>query len=133
MPAAYFVVRATVTDASKRAAFDTWYETEHVPDAVKAFGVSKAWRFWSLDDPSLHQAMYQFDDEAKLQAMLKGDALKQRRWCWRRNLRSSAPPCHLCNERERAIQPQFMSRARHFFRIMQRLLERKMSWNAAIF
>ena len=66
MPAAYFVVRAIVTDASKRAAFDRWYETEHVPDAVKAFGVTKAWRFWSLDDPSLHQAMYQFDDEAKL-------------------------------------------------------------------
>ena len=42
MPAAFFVVRATVTDASKRAAFDTWYETEHVPDAVKAFGVSLA-------------------------------------------------------------------------------------------
>lgn len=77
MPAAYFVVRATVTDASKRAAFDAWYETEHVPDAVKAFGVAKVWRFWSLDDPSLHQAMYQFDDEAKLAAMLKGDALKQ--------------------------------------------------------
>ena len=77
MPAAFFVVRAIVTDASTRAAFDTWYETEHVPDAVKAFGVSKAWRFWSLDDPSLHQAMYQFDDEAKLAAMLKGDAPKQ--------------------------------------------------------
>lgn len=77
MPATYFVVRATVPDASTRAAFDTWYETEHVPEAVKAFGVSKAWRFWSLDDPSLHQAMYQFDDEAKLAAMLKGDALKQ--------------------------------------------------------
>ncbi|WP_426407708.1 hypothetical protein [Bradyrhizobium ganzhouense] len=75
MPAAYFVVRAIVTDAEKRAAFDTWYETEHVPDAVKAFGVAKAWRFWSLDDPSLHQAMYQFDDEEKLAAMLKGDAL----------------------------------------------------------
>jgi hypothetical protein len=75
MPAAYFVVRATVADPSKRAAFDRWYETEHVPDAVKAFGVSKAWRFWNLDDPSLHQAMYQFDDEAKLDAMLKGDAL----------------------------------------------------------
>ncbi|MGY4469057.1 hypothetical protein ACVWWK_004766 [Bradyrhizobium sp. LB9.1b] len=39
--------------------------------------MSKAWRFWSLDDPSLHQAMYQFDDEARLAAMLKGDALKQ--------------------------------------------------------
>ena len=77
MPVAYFVVRAIVTDAGNRAAFDRWYETEHLPDAVKAFGVSKAWRFWSLDDPSLHQAMYQFDDEAALAAMLKGDALKQ--------------------------------------------------------
>lgn len=75
MPAAYFVVRATVTDATKRPSFDKWYETEHVPEAVKAFGVGKAWRFWSLDDPSLHQAMYQFDDEAALAAMLKGDAL----------------------------------------------------------
>jgi hypothetical protein len=77
MPAAFFVVRAIVPDAEKRAAFDRWYETEHLPDAVKAFGVSKAWRFWSLDDPSLHQAMYQFDDEAKLAAMLKGDALQR--------------------------------------------------------
>lgn len=77
MPAAYFVVRAIVTDAGKRAAFDKWYETEHVPDAVKAFGAARAWRFWSLDDPSLHQAVYQFDDEAHLAKMLKGDALKQ--------------------------------------------------------
>ncbi|MBR0974998.1 MULTISPECIES: hypothetical protein [Bradyrhizobium] len=77
MPAAFFVVRAIVADASERAAFDRWYETEHLPDAVKAFGVTKAWRFWSLDDPSLHQAMYQFDDEAGLAAMLKGDALSQ--------------------------------------------------------
>lgn len=77
MPVAFFVVRAVVTDASKRAAFDRWYETEHLPDAVKAFGVSKALRFWSLDDPSLHQAMYQFDDESKLDAMLKGDALQK--------------------------------------------------------
>lgn len=77
MPAAFFIVRAIVTDAGKRAAFDRWYETEHLPDAMKAFGVSKAWRFWSLDDPSLHQAMYRFEDEAKLNAMLKGDALQK--------------------------------------------------------
>ena len=77
MPAAFFVVRATVADPARRAAFDRWYETEHVPGAVKAFGVSEAWRFWSLDDPALHQAMYQFDDEAKLAAMLQGDVLKQ--------------------------------------------------------
>lgn len=77
MPAAFFVVRAIVPDAGKRAAFDRWYETEHVPGAIKVFGVSEAWRFWSLDDPSLHQAMYRFDDEAKLQAALHGDTLKQ--------------------------------------------------------
>jgi hypothetical protein len=39
--------------------------------------LSPAARFWSLDDPSLHQAMYRFDDEAKLAAMLKGDALQK--------------------------------------------------------
>jgi hypothetical protein len=34
MPKALFIVRATVADASKRAAFDTWYSREHLPDAV---------------------------------------------------------------------------------------------------
>ena len=76
MPA-FFVVRATVSDPSRRAAFDKWYETEHLPDAVKSFGVKKAWRFWSLSDPSLHQATYQFDDEASLERMLKGGELKR--------------------------------------------------------
>jgi hypothetical protein len=34
MPAAYFVVRATVTDPEKRKRFDRWYQTEHLPDAA---------------------------------------------------------------------------------------------------
>jgi hypothetical protein len=34
VPAAYFVVRATVADPSKRAAFGKWYQTEHLPDAA---------------------------------------------------------------------------------------------------
>jgi hypothetical protein len=46
MPKALFVVRATVADASKRAAFDAWYSREHLPDAVKSFGAEKAWRYW---------------------------------------------------------------------------------------
>ena len=77
MPSAYFVVRATVTDPTKRGAFDKWYQNEHMPDAARSWGVRKAWRFWSLTDPSLHQAMYQFESEASLHAMLKGDALTQ--------------------------------------------------------
>jgi hypothetical protein len=76
MPTAYFVVRATVTDPAKRRAFDAWYQKEHIPDAVKAFGVKKARRFWSASDPSLHLAMYEFTDQAALERATGGDALK---------------------------------------------------------
>jgi hypothetical protein len=47
MPAAFFVVRATVTDSARRQAFGAWYSREHLPDAVKSFGATKAWRYWS--------------------------------------------------------------------------------------
>ena len=77
MPAVFFVVRATVPDPSKRAAFDNWYENEHLPDAAKSWGVKKAWRFWSLSDPAVHQATYQFDDEASLERAMKGEDLKR--------------------------------------------------------
>jgi hypothetical protein len=77
MAKAYFVVRATVTDPAKRKAFDTWYQTEHLPDATKSFGAKKAWRFWSVTDPSLHQATYEFADEASLDRAMKGDDLKR--------------------------------------------------------
>ena len=77
MPAAYFIVRATVSDASKRAAFDTWYSREHLPDATKSFGVKHAWRFWSSTDPSLHQAMYEFTDRAALERATGGEEMKR--------------------------------------------------------
>jgi hypothetical protein len=77
MPAAYFVVRASVTDPTKRKAFDQWYQSVHMPDAAKSFGMRKAWRFWSLADPSIHQATYQFDDEASLDRAMKGEDLKR--------------------------------------------------------
>ncbi len=77
MPAAFFVVRATVADPAQRKTFDSWYEKEHLPDAVKSFGASKAWRFWSLTDPAVHQATYQFDDEAALDRAMKGEDLKR--------------------------------------------------------
>jgi hypothetical protein len=77
MPAAFFVVRATVADPAKRKAFGEWYGSEHLPDAAKAFGVKKAWRFWSLTDPSLHVAMYEFADQASLDRAMKGEDLKR--------------------------------------------------------
>jgi hypothetical protein len=72
MPAAVFVVRATVSDPAKREAFGTWYSREHLPDAMKSFGAVKAWRYWSATDPSLHQAMYQFADRAALDRAIEG-------------------------------------------------------------
>jgi hypothetical protein len=77
MPIAVFVVRATVSDASKRQAFDAWYSREHLPDAVKSFGAEKAWRYWSLGDPALHIAMYQFSDEAALDRATKGEHISR--------------------------------------------------------
>jgi hypothetical protein len=77
MPAAFFVVRSTVADPAKHAAFDAWYGGEHLPDAVNSFGVIKAWRFWSLADPSVHQATYQFPDEASLDRALNGADMKR--------------------------------------------------------
>src|SRR6478736_1168383 len=76
MPAAFFVVRATVSDPAKRQAFDEWYHREHLPDAVKAFGVKKAWRFWSVNDPAVHQATYEFPDKPALDRATSGEALK---------------------------------------------------------
>jgi hypothetical protein len=68
---AIFVVRSIVADPAKRGAFDKWYQNELLPDAVRSFRVKKAWRFWSLTDPAIHQATYQFDDEAALDRAMK--------------------------------------------------------------
>ena len=77
MPAAFFVGRATVSDPGERQAFDAWYSREHLPDAVKSFGAVKAWRYWSLTEPSLHHAMYQFADQAALDRAMAGPHLKR--------------------------------------------------------
>ena len=76
MPSAYFVVRATVADPAKRKAFDEWYSQRASAGRRKGVRRQKAWRFWSLSDPSLHVAMYEFADQAALDRAMGGDALK---------------------------------------------------------
>jgi hypothetical protein len=73
----FFVVRATVSDAAKRKAFDAWYSREHLPDAVKTFGAQKAWRHWSESDPAVHQATYQMPDRASLDRAVNGEGMKR--------------------------------------------------------
>lgn len=76
MAGAWLVVRATVADAADRAGFDQWYRNEHLPDAMKAFRVSTAWRGWSQQDPSVHCAQYRFDSLDALNAVMEGPAIR---------------------------------------------------------
>jgi hypothetical protein len=68
MMPAYLVVRAVVAAADQRD-FNTWYRTEHLPDALKAFGAQRAWRAWSRTDLSVHYAYYEFADAAAAEAV----------------------------------------------------------------
>ena len=74
---ACFIVRAQVADAALKRDFDRWYQEEHLPDALKAFGALRAWRGWSEVDSSLHYAVYEFKDVAGVRAIQGSDALKR--------------------------------------------------------
>jgi len=67
MPVAYFAVRAEVPEAD-RARFDHWYETDHLPWALRAFGARRAWRCWSKSESAVHVAFYEFDSVEAAQA-----------------------------------------------------------------
>ena len=73
---AFLVVRAVVADPNDRAAFDRWYQTEHLPDAVKAFKARAGMRGWSMVDPSVHTAYYRFDTLEQVQAINSGPEIK---------------------------------------------------------
>ena len=70
-----FIVRAQVVDPTARDSFDQWYQNEHLPDAVKAFGARRAWRGWSDVEENVHYAFYEFDDPAAVHALSGSDAL----------------------------------------------------------
>ncbi len=70
-----FMVRAVV-QAGDREKFDKWYQDEHLPDAVKAFGAKSAWRGWSEVDPTVHFAVYEFDTIEQVRAIPGSGELK---------------------------------------------------------
>jgi hypothetical protein len=76
MPKSFLVVRAVVSDETQRAAFEDWYRNEHLAEAIKVFGAEKGWRFWSVTDPSVHQATYQFADRAAAERAINSEGLK---------------------------------------------------------
>jgi hypothetical protein len=70
MGKALLMVRAELDEAADRPAFDHWYETEHLPDALKVFRAERAWRCWSAVDSSVHYAFYQFAGLEAAQSVL---------------------------------------------------------------
>jgi hypothetical protein len=75
MPKAYLAVRAEVPEAD-RARFDHWYQTDHLPWAVRVFAARRAWRCWSHSDPRLHVAFYEFDSVEAAEATQTAEATK---------------------------------------------------------
>jgi hypothetical protein len=75
MPKTLLAVRAEVPEA-ERARFDHWYETDHLPWALREFGARRAWRYWSLSDPSVHVAFYEFDSVEAAKAATAPEKIK---------------------------------------------------------
>ncbi len=75
MPIAYFVVRATVTDPPNALRSMRGIRTSICP-TPQVFDITKARRFWSASDPSLHMATYEFPDLAALERGTGGDTMK---------------------------------------------------------
>ena len=76
MAKGYFVVRAEVPDEAERARFDEWYATDHLPWAMKVFGVRRGWRCWSRSEPAVHYAFYEFADIKDAEALIGSETIK---------------------------------------------------------
>jgi hypothetical protein len=74
MARAYVAVRAEVP-AGERERFDRWYETDHLPWALREFAARRAWRCWSRGDPSVHVAFYEFDSVEAAEAATAPDRI----------------------------------------------------------
>ena len=70
------IVRAEVPDA-ERGAFDTWYQEEHLAEALELFNANRAWRSWSKVEDGVHYAFYMFPDVQAAVAILNPNALKR--------------------------------------------------------
>jgi hypothetical protein len=76
MGKALLMVRAELDEPADRPAFDRWYETEHLPDALELFQAERAWRCWSETAPSAHYAFYQFAGVEAAQSVLASDGMR---------------------------------------------------------
>lgn len=72
---AYLIVRAEVSESDHKG-FEHWYESEHLPDAMRDFKALSARRGWSVQEPNTHIAFYEFPDLAAANAIMDSDVIK---------------------------------------------------------
>jgi antibiotic biosynthesis monooxygenase (ABM) superfamily enzyme len=77
MPVALFVVRATITK-DKEAAFNKWYNEEHVAQVLQYNGAVSGRRYKRImgDDKYEYMAVYEFASEEIFRKFLESDHLK---------------------------------------------------------
>jgi antibiotic biosynthesis monooxygenase (ABM) superfamily enzyme len=77
MAVTIFVVRATITK-EKEAAFNQWYNEEHVPQVLQYNGAVSARRYKKIlgDDKFQYMAIYEFASQAVFERFSKSDHLK---------------------------------------------------------
>jgi hypothetical protein len=73
-----FVVRATITKDDE-AAFNKWYNDEHVPQLLQYNGAASARRYRKIlgDDRFQYMAVYEFASEDVFRTFMESDHLKQ--------------------------------------------------------
>ena len=77
MAVTIFIVRATISK-DREAAFNKWYNEEHVPQVLQFNGAVSARRFKKImgEDKFQYLAVYEFANEAVFERFLKSDHLK---------------------------------------------------------
>ena len=77
MATTLFIVKATIP-AEKDAAFNRWYNEEHVPQVLQFPGLVSARRYKLIDgeDKFQYMAMYELKDEATYQRLMSSDHMK---------------------------------------------------------
>ncbi len=80
MAVGLFVVRATIAE-DREAAFNRWYNEEHLPQVLRYNGAVSGRRYRRIagEDKYDYMAVYEFASEAVLQTFLQSDALKDLR------------------------------------------------------
>ena len=80
MAVGLFVVRATI-DRDREAAFNKWYNEEHLPQVLRYNGAISGRRYRKIvsEDKYDYMAVYEFASEEVLRKFLHSDALKELR------------------------------------------------------